>query len=84
VSALVAPTPATAARAAAVPAGGVATPVHPIRSRASVYAGLTPLTAEDVAEAITWVVTRPPHFTVARIDLLPRDQASTRDMHRAH
>jgi NADP-dependent 3-hydroxy acid dehydrogenase YdfG len=49
---------------------------------AQVYAGMTPLTGDDVAEAITWAVTRPAHFTVARIDLMPRDQAGTRDVHR--
>ncbi|MGF7236483.1 MAG: SDR family NAD(P)-dependent oxidoreductase [Frankia sp.] len=49
---------------------------------AGVYAGLTPLSAEDVADAIAWAVTRPPHVTVARLDLFPRDQASARDAHR--
>jgi NADP-dependent 3-hydroxy acid dehydrogenase YdfG len=49
---------------------------------AGVYAGMTPLTAEDVADAIGWAVTRPAHVTVARIDLLPRDQASARDVFR--
>ena len=46
---------------------------------ADVYKGIDPLTAEDVAEAITWAVTRPPHMTVARLDLFPRQQASARD-----
>jgi NADP-dependent 3-hydroxy acid dehydrogenase YdfG len=49
---------------------------------ASVYSGLTPLSAEDVADAIVWAVTRPAHVTVARLDLMPRAQASTRDIHR--
>jgi NADP-dependent 3-hydroxy acid dehydrogenase YdfG len=49
---------------------------------AGVYAGLTPLTADDVADAIGYAVTRPRHFTVARMDLLPRDQASARDTSR--
>ncbi len=49
---------------------------------AGVYSGLTPLSADDVAEAICWAVTRPPHVTVARLDLLPRDQASARDAYR--
>jgi NADP-dependent 3-hydroxy acid dehydrogenase YdfG len=49
---------------------------------AAVYAGLTPLTGDDVADAITWAVTRPPHMVAARIDLFPRDQASSRDYHR--
>ncbi len=46
---------------------------------ADVYRGMDPLTAEDIAEAITWAVTRPPHMTVARMDLFPRQQASARD-----
>ncbi len=50
---------------------------------AGVYAGLTPLGADDVADAITWAVTRPAHVVAARIDLFPRDQASARDAHRA-
>ncbi|WP_237702767.1 MULTISPECIES: SDR family NAD(P)-dependent oxidoreductase [Protofrankia] len=49
---------------------------------AAVYTGTVPLTAADVAEAVTWAVTRPPHVAVARIDLFPRDQASARDVHR--
>jgi NADP-dependent 3-hydroxy acid dehydrogenase YdfG len=49
---------------------------------AAVYDGMTPLTAGDVADAIAWAVTRPPHVTVARLDLFPRDQASARDFHR--
>lgn len=49
---------------------------------AQVYDGIDPLTAEDVAEAITWAVTRPPHMTVARLDLFPRQQASARDYSR--
>lgn len=46
---------------------------------AAVYNGMTPLTADDVADAITWAVTRPPHMQVARIDLFPTQQASARD-----
>lgn len=48
----------------------------------SVYAGMTPLTGEDVADVIAYAVTRPPHLTLARIDVLPRDQAGPRDVHR--
>lgn len=43
---------------------------------AKVYEGLTPLTAEDVAEVIAFVVTRPAHVNLASVLLLPRDQAS--------
>jgi NADP-dependent 3-hydroxy acid dehydrogenase YdfG len=49
---------------------------------AAVYDGLVPLGAADVADAVVWAVTRPPEVTVARIDLLPRAQASARDVHR--
>jgi NADP-dependent 3-hydroxy acid dehydrogenase YdfG len=49
---------------------------------AAVYAGMTPLTGDDVADAIAWAVTRPAHVAAARIDLFPRDQASARDVHR--
>lgn len=41
----------------------------------SVYAGLTPLTAADVAEAVQWVTDRPPHVVVADMMLLPVAQA---------
>lgn len=54
------------------------------RDRAdAVYDGMTPLTAEDVADAVTWCVTRPPHVNVDHMLLLPRDQASATDVHRA-
>jgi NADP-dependent 3-hydroxy acid dehydrogenase YdfG len=41
-----------------------------------VYAGLTPLTAHDVAEVITFAVTRPPHVNLDLIVVKPRDQHS--------
>jgi NADP-dependent 3-hydroxy acid dehydrogenase YdfG len=42
----------------------------------AVYADLTPLTAQDVAEVITFAVTRPPHVNLDLIVLKPRDQYS--------
>ncbi len=42
-----------------------------------VYAGMTPLTPDDVADAIVWAVTRPAHVNVGEIVLWPTDQAST-------
>jgi NADP-dependent 3-hydroxy acid dehydrogenase YdfG len=42
----------------------------------AVYAGMTPLTAEDVAEVIGFAVSRPPHVNLDTIVLKPRDQAS--------
>ena len=41
-----------------------------------VYDTLRPLTAEDVADAIAYMVDVPPHITVADLTLLPTDQAN--------
>lgn len=50
---------------------------HGDEERAStVYKGLTPLTANDVAEVVMFVATRPPHVSVHDILLMPTDQAS--------
>lgn len=42
----------------------------------AVYTGVTPLTADDVAEVIGFVASRPAHVNLDQIVLLPRDQAS--------
>jgi NADP-dependent 3-hydroxy acid dehydrogenase YdfG len=47
-----------------------------------VYEGMTPLTAEDVADAVAYVVTRPPHVDIDYVSIRPTDQASARDVHR--
>lgn len=41
-----------------------------------VYAGITPLTAQDVAEVIGFVASRPPHVDIDQIVMRPRDQAN--------
>ena len=42
------------------------------QTRASnVYANTTPLTSEDVAETVRWVVTLPAHFNVNTIEIMP-------------
>jgi NADP-dependent 3-hydroxy acid dehydrogenase YdfG len=51
---------------------------------ARVYEGLTPLTADDVADVIAFVVTRPSHVNLAATLLLPRDQASATMAYRRH
>jgi 3-hydroxy acid dehydrogenase / malonic semialdehyde reductase len=48
----------------------------------SVYRGLRPLTAEDVAEVVVFAATRPPHVELAEVLLLPTDQASANHLHR--
>ena len=42
----------------------------------SVYEGVTPLVAEDVAEVIGFVASRPSHVNLDLIVIRPRDQAS--------
>src|SRR5215469_1361368 len=50
---------------------------------AAVYAGVAePLTAEDVADAVVWSVTRPAHFNVDLMVLRPRAQAAQHKVHR--
>lgn len=49
----------------------------------SVYAGMAePLTADDIADAITWMVTRPPHVNVDELVIRPRAQAAQHKVHR--
>lgn len=43
----------------------------------AVYAGLTPLTALDIAEVIGFAATRPAHVNLDQIVVRPRDQASS-------
>ncbi len=44
---------------------------------AKVYEGVAePLTAEDVADAIGWMVTRPPHVNIDELVIKPRAQAA--------
>ncbi|HVI94498.1 MAG TPA: SDR family NAD(P)-dependent oxidoreductase, partial [Anaeromyxobacter sp.] len=40
-----------------------------------VYEGVTPLSGADVADAILWAVTRPPHVNVNALELMPVQQA---------
>ncbi|MDH6217836.1 SDR family oxidoreductase [Streptomyces pseudovenezuelae] len=50
---------------------------------AKVYQGVAePLTADDVAETVTWAVTRPSHVNVDLLVLRPRAQASNTKVHR--
>ncbi|MBC6446530.1 SDR family NAD(P)-dependent oxidoreductase [Actinokineospora xionganensis] len=47
-----------------------------------VYEGIEPLTADDVAEVITFAVTRSPHVNLDQIVMKPRAQASATRAHR--
>jgi NADP-dependent 3-hydroxy acid dehydrogenase YdfG len=78
----------TGVRVVTVDPGLVATEFSAVRFRgdreraAAVYRGMTPLRAEDVADAVLYAATRPAHVSVAEIVLLPTDQASATHVHR--
>ena len=54
------------------------------RSRAdAVYAGVAePLVAEDIADAIAWIATRPSHVNIDELVIKPRAQAAQHKVHR--
>ncbi len=53
------------------------------RERAKrLYEGMTPLTPEDIAEAIAFVATRPSHVDIDEMVIRPRDQATATLVHR--
>jgi NADP-dependent 3-hydroxy acid dehydrogenase YdfG len=42
---------------------------------AAVYAGTQPLSAEDIAETVHWLATRPAHVTVNVLSMMPNCQS---------
>jgi NADP-dependent 3-hydroxy acid dehydrogenase YdfG len=47
-----------------------------------VYAGMQPLVAEDIADAVVWAVTRPAHVNIDQIVIKPLAQARATMVHR--
>jgi serine 3-dehydrogenase len=43
---------------------------------AKVYQGLTPLTPDDIADAVVYCATRPPHVNISHMSVMPTAQAS--------
>jgi 3-hydroxy acid dehydrogenase/malonic semialdehyde reductase len=41
----------------------------------SIYAGMTPLTADDIARTIVWCVSQPAHVNINRLEVMPVQQA---------
>ncbi len=78
----------TPIRVTAISPGLVETEFSQVRFRgdleraARTYRGMTPLTPSDVADAVLYALTRPPHVNVSEIVLLPTDQASATLVHR--
>ncbi|HUI08719.1 MAG TPA: SDR family oxidoreductase [Bacteroidota bacterium] len=57
---------------------------HGDRARAAqTYAHMRPLKGEDVAEAVIFCATRPPHVDIAQLIIMPTDQASVNHVHRS-
>ena len=72
----------TPIRVSSVDPGLVETEFSQVRFRGDnrraekVYQGMTPLTAEDVAEIVLFCATRPPHVNLSEILVIPTDQSS--------
>lgn len=48
----------------------------------AVYAGVDPLVADDIAEAIVWVASRPQHVNIDLVQVTPQQQAAVHKVHR--
>eukprot|EP00002_Diphylleia_rotans_P039110 TRINITY_DN899_c0_g2_i2.p1 TRINITY_DN899_c0_g2~~TRINITY_DN899_c0_g2_i2.p1 ORF type:complete len:261 (-),score=66.20 TRINITY_DN899_c0_g2_i2:1144-1926(-) len=46
------------------------------------YQGIVPLSGADVADAVVYAASRPPHVQVSHLELLPTNQASVLHIHR--
>ncbi len=73
----------TPVRVTSIDPGMVETEFSEVRFRgdqeraAKVYQNITPLTPEDVADAIVWAATRPAHVNVAHVLMTTVDQANS-------
>jgi len=52
------------------------------RAADAVYAGMTPLTADEIAASVEWVAGLPAFMNVEELNLQPVDQASAQKVHR--
>lgn len=55
-----------------------------VEAAKEVYEGMTPLTPEDIADAIYYCASRPPHVNVSDLIIYPTDQASVTEISRGH
>jgi NADP-dependent 3-hydroxy acid dehydrogenase YdfG len=49
---------------------------------AKVYQGVNPLVAEDIAETLVWMASRPPHVNIDELVIKPTDQAAFHKVYR--
>lgn len=47
-----------------------------------VYEGMTPLSPQDIADTIAWVLNRPEHINIQELVIFPTDQAAVGQVHR--
>ena len=47
-----------------------------------VYQGMTPMTADDVADTVLFCLTRPPHVNISEVVMLATDQAAAATVYR--
>ncbi|HTR99357.1 MAG TPA: SDR family oxidoreductase [Bacteroidota bacterium] len=79
----------TNVRVSSVDPGLVETEFSEVRFRgdkaraARTYVNMRPLKGEDVAEAVIFCATRPPHVDIAQLIIMPTDQASVNHVHRS-
>lgn len=50
----------------------------------TVYANMTPLSAEDIADAVCYCASRPPHVDISNIVIMPTMQGAATMVHREH
>jgi 3-hydroxy acid dehydrogenase/malonic semialdehyde reductase len=78
----------TSVRVTSIDAGMVETEFSEVRFRgdkdraAKVYENITPLTPEDVADAIVWAASRPAHVNIHTVVMTTIDQANSVTFHR--
>ncbi len=53
-----------------------------VRRARSVYAGVRPLMAKDLAEILVWIASRPPHVNIDELIVKPVDQAAVHKVFR--
>jgi 3-hydroxy acid dehydrogenase/malonic semialdehyde reductase len=77
----------TAIRVSEVDPGAVETEFSEVRwndkdKAKKFYQGFQPLAADDIADAVVYCATRPPHVNVAELIVFPQAQASLTDLYR--
>jgi 3-hydroxy acid dehydrogenase/malonic semialdehyde reductase len=78
----------TGVRVTSVDPGMVETEFSLVRFRGDkeraekVYQGFTPLSPDDIADAVVYCATRPPHVNISEMIVMPTDQASTLVIHK--